>query len=77
MRTQNKKGAPRLGMPPIVSAPDDSRLAVTMREAADLLAVSERTIWTMCNSGELPSVLIGRCRRIPMDALRRLIGGDA
>ena len=77
MLPPNRKRAARQSMPPIVPAPDDNRLAVTMREAADLLAVSERTIWTMCNSGELPSVLIGRCRRIPMDALRRLIGGDA
>ena len=73
----NKKGAAAKQNPKLPTTHDDSRLAVTMREAADLLAVSERTIWTMCNSGELPSVLIVRCRRIPMDALRRLIGGDA
>ena len=45
-----------------------------MREAAAMLAVSERTVWGMCYRGELPSVLIGRCRRIPLDALRALMG---
>lgn len=74
----NKKGAARQGKSPqLTTAFDDSRMAVSMREAAGYLSVSERTIWAMCNRGELLSVTIGRCRRIPMAALRELLGGGA
>lgn len=36
---------------------------LTVREAADVLRVSERTLWTLTHSGELPSVRVGRSVR--------------
>jgi excisionase family DNA binding protein len=52
-----------------------SRLAVTMREAAEMLSISERSVWTLVNRGELRSFKVGRSVRIPIDALRELAGG--
>ena len=36
---------------------------VTLKEAAKLLAISERTLWQLQADGRLPSVRIGRCLR--------------
>jgi len=44
----------------------------TMREAADSLSLSLRKIANMVALGELPSILIGRSRRIPTEAIKRL-----
>jgi len=73
----NKKGVAAKQNPQESNALDDSKMAVTLREAAGLLCVSERTIWGMCASGQLRSIKIGRCRRIPMSALREILRGDA
>ena len=69
---------------PHLSNRDDShsdnlqnRLAVTMREAAEMLSISERSVWTLVNRGELRSFKVGRSVRIPIDALRELAGGGA
>ena len=53
----------------------DSRLAVSMREAAGMLSISERSVWTLVNRGELRSFRVGRSVRIPIDALRELAAG--
>ena len=49
------------------------RLAVTYQEAADSVGVSERTIWELVRSGELPRTSIGRSVRIPVAALHKYI----
>lgn len=36
---------------------------LTSREAADVLRISERTLWTLTQDGELPSVRVGRSVR--------------
>ncbi|MGZ0174306.1 MAG: helix-turn-helix domain-containing protein [Planctomycetales bacterium] len=36
---------------------------LTVREAADVLRVSERTLWSLTSSGELPAVRVGRSVR--------------
>lgn len=41
---------------------------LTVQQVADRLQVSERTIQTLIHSGEIPSVKIRRCRRIPAAA---------
>ena len=46
------------------------RLQVSIREAAQLLSYSERTIYALLQHGELRSVGRGRLRRIPLDELR-------
>ena len=54
-------------------------------EAARLLRISRGLLWKLMLSGELPSVKIGKCRRIPRQAVdayvQRLLaeqgGGEA
>jgi len=63
---------------PIKSEP----LLVNEREAAQLLGVSPRTVWSLNASGELRSVRIGRCKRYDLADLlayiaRKKEGGDA
>jgi excisionase family DNA binding protein len=41
-------------------------LLVTSKEAARLLGISERTLWTLSRSGEIQRVLIGRSVRYRM-----------
>ncbi|MHC4876990.1 MAG: helix-turn-helix domain-containing protein [Planctomycetota bacterium] len=36
---------------------------LTAREAADLLRISERTLWTLKETGEIPFVRVGRSVR--------------
>ena len=73
--TQNKKRAAREGTPPKSIRPDDSRMAYSMREVADALGVSERSVWTLCNTGKIRSIKLGRLVRIPSDAVAELLGG--
>ncbi len=54
------------------------QLLVTPEEAARRLSVGRTTIYELMASGELQSVNIGRCRRVPVSSLslfvNRLIG---
>lgn len=45
----------------------------TVAEAARYLKVSEPTIWRWVRGGRLPSVKVGRLRRIPLAALDGLV----
>jgi len=49
-------------------------LLVTAREAADLLAISPRTLWTLTSTGEIACVRIGRSVRYDVADLRVWIG---
>ena len=44
------------------------------KEAAAVLAISERTLWTLTDDGVIPSVRIGRSVRYDVADLRRWIG---
>ncbi len=44
-------------------------LALTVREAAELLRVGRSGIYQLLNSGELPSICVGRSRRIARASL--------
>jgi excisionase family DNA binding protein len=46
---------------------------MTVPEAAEALALSQKTIWAWVHSRQLSSVKLGRSRRIPADAVRELI----
>ena len=64
------------------SAPTKPALLLTPRQAAEALAISQRKLWSMTASGEIPHVRIGRSVRYPVDDLRDWIdqqkkGGDA
>jgi excisionase family DNA binding protein len=50
--------------------PDETaRLLVDVAEAAKRLSVSKRTVQSLVFSGQLASVKVGRCRRIPVSEL--------
>ena len=51
---------------------DDLRL-VTLPDAARFLSVSRGSLYDLLSSGQLPSVHIGRARRVPMGELRRFV----
>jgi excisionase family DNA binding protein len=36
-----------------------------IREVAEMLAVSVVTVYRMCEAGDLPSITLGRARRVP------------
>jgi excisionase family DNA binding protein len=59
----------------------NAELLVTPEEAARRLALGRTTVYGLIARGELESVVIGRCRRIPVSSLRdfvvRLVGGDS
>jgi excisionase family DNA binding protein len=45
---------------------------VTVKQAAEALQVSEKTIWNLMTAGKLSHVKIANTRRIPLDDLKRL-----
>jgi excisionase family DNA binding protein len=49
------------------------RLLLTIREAAERLAVGRTTAYELAARGELEVVHIGRCSRIPLDALEAFV----
>jgi excisionase family DNA binding protein len=51
----------------------DGQLVVTVAEAARRLSISRNNCYTLVSSGKLPSLLIGRLRRIPIFALDEYI----
>jgi excisionase family DNA binding protein len=51
------------------------RMLLTARQVAELLAISERSVWTLTHSGSLPAIRIGRSVRYPVDALRAWLDG--
>ena len=56
------------------------QLLVTPEEAARRLSVGRTTIYELMASGELQSVNIGRCRRVPVSSLSLFVSkliGDA
>lgn len=52
--------------------PDQQRL-LTYRQAAETLAVTERTVWSLVSKGNLQAVRFGRSVRIDPDDLRSFI----
>lgn len=50
------------------------RLLLTVREASELLHIGRSQMYSMIRTGEIPSVTIGRARRIPAHALRSWAG---
>ena len=49
------------------------RLLVSPREAAALLGIGRSTLYLLLQNGDLQSIHIGACRRIPVDAVTALI----
>lgn len=59
------------------TAGDVPRLLLRVDEAVTATGISRAKLWQMIGTGELPSVKIGRSRRIPVEALRRWIAERA
>ena len=51
----------------------DDRLLICSRDAARILSISERTLWTLVQRGEIAVVRIGTCKRYSLEALRAFI----
>jgi predicted DNA-binding transcriptional regulator AlpA len=49
--------------PPLAPAPPPAKLLVTSKEAAALLSISERKLWDLGHSGQIPVVWIGKAKR--------------
>ena len=52
---------------------------VTVQQAAEMLAISERSAWRLVSTGALKSIKLGRSTRIRVESIDRLIerGGAA
>ena len=48
---------------------DVNRLLVTPTEAAKMLSLARSTLYQLLTAGEIESIKVGGCRRIPTDAL--------
>ena len=46
------------------------RLLLRPHEAAELLGLCRSTVYELIASGAIPSITIGRSRRVPLEALR-------
>ncbi|MFD5084250.1 helix-turn-helix domain-containing protein [Kitasatospora sp. NPDC058406] len=53
--------------------PDPTLVALTVEEAARRLGVGRTTMYALVASGEVPSVTIGRLRRVPAEALSEYV----
>jgi excisionase family DNA binding protein len=49
------------------------RLLVSPREAAALLGIGHSKLYLLLQNGELDSLKIGSCRRIPMSSIEALV----
>jgi excisionase family DNA binding protein len=56
-----------------VDQPADEPFLLTVKEAAKRLAISERTLFAMTSSGEIPCVRIGRLVRFAVETLKKWI----
>lgn len=45
---------------------------LSIKQVAMRWQVAERTVWRFIKSGRLPSIKIGKCRRISEDAARKI-----
>jgi excisionase family DNA binding protein len=51
--------------------PPPNRLTVNRKEAAAMLGISERLLWTWTNAGQIPHVRIGARVLYPVESLRQ------
>jgi excisionase family DNA binding protein len=52
-------------------APGADRILLRAREAAEILSICERTLWSLTVKGELPCVRLGKSVRYRPEALRQ------
>jgi excisionase family DNA binding protein len=49
------------------------KLLLNIQEAAEALGISQRKLWGMTDSREIPHVRLGRCLRYPVNELEQWI----
>ena len=59
------------------SVPDSTLVALTIEEAARRLGVGRTTMYALVAAGDVPSVTIGRLRRVPAQALNDYVAARA
>ncbi len=52
---------------------ESAKLLLTVSEASERLGVGRSFLWPYVSRGELPSVKLGRSRRIPVKALEEFV----
>ena len=55
------------------AAKNTGRMALTYHEAAERLALCERTVWGLVRCGKLKAARIGRSVRIPVSEIERFL----
>lgn len=63
------------GTPTRAVSLEPDRLALSAAEVAQALGVTRQHVYTLLRSGRLRSIKIGRCRRIPIEALHEMLAG--
>lgn len=61
----------------VENTPAEAKLAVSAREAAAMLGISERLLWTWTRSGKVPHLRLGVRVLYPVDLLRAWINEQA
>jgi len=54
---------------------DGDRIGVSVKRAAEMLDLSERTVWTLMKTGKIRATRIGTRNIISVQSLRELIDG--
>jgi excisionase family DNA binding protein len=49
------------------------KLLLTPTEAAALLGIGRSKVYELLKTGQLPSVRIGTCRRVPAEAVQKFV----
>lgn len=52
------------------------KLAYKPAEAAELLSISERSLWSLQNEGKIRAIKIGRSVRYPLSELERFLASE-
>ena len=60
-------------MNPHDSVPTIGPVLLTPEEAADALRLGRSKVYDLIRTGELESVKVGKCRRVPVDALSAFV----
>jgi len=63
-------------VPPPRSASPPTRLTLSIAEAAELVGISRTTAYELAQSGELPTVRLGRRILVPVNQLAEVLGTD-
>ncbi|NYI05559.1 helix-turn-helix domain-containing protein [Allostreptomyces psammosilenae] len=72
---QHQSAAPVPSVKRDISFGDPTLVVLTVEEAARRLGIGRTTMYDLLSSGKIPSVKIGRLRRVPVEALDAFIAG--